>query len=525
MRCDFLVLGSGLAGLYFALQAAPHGKVLIATKGKKIDSTTSRAQGGMAAVVDPGDSFERHIDDTLAAGCGLCNRPVVEKVIRQAPALVEELLQIGVAFSQENDQPALAREGGHSQARILHARDATGLEIQRALLARCERHPNIQFLENHMAVDLITNRHLTKPAAPDQCYGAYLLDISRGEVITVEANITLLATGGAGKVYLYTSNPDSATGDGIALAWRAGCCIANMEFVQFHPTCLYSPQAKNFLISEAVRGEGGILKTRDGIPFMKKYDPRGELATRDIVARAIDFELKRSGDPFVLLDISHKPAAFIRERFPTLYQTCLQAGIDMTREPIPVVPAAHYFCGGVNTDTQGKTSLPRLLAAGEVAHTGLHGACRLASNSLLEAAAFAHFAAQTAIGQIKERLEHPPIPPWDPRDATDSSEEVVIAQNWEEIRTFLWNYVGIVRSNKRLERAQNRIKLLLKEINEYYWNFKINKDLLELRNIAIVADLIIRSALSRKESRGLHYNIDYPQPNVAFLKDTLIDKP
>lgn len=525
MQVDFLVFGSGLGGLTFALKTAPHGKVVVVSKGKKIDSTTSRAQGGLAAVIHPNDSFAKHIEDTLAAGGGLCDRPVVEKIIRHGPALVEELLKIGVNFSQAQNRPALTQEGGHSHPRILHAQDATGLEIQRALLAVCERHPNIQFLEDHMAVDLITNRHLTRQTTPNQCYGAYVLAIPSGEIKTIEAKVTLLATGGAGKVYLYTSNPDSATGDGIALAWRAGVPVANMEFVQFHPTCLYSPQAKTFLISEAVRGEGGILTTKDGNPFMKKYDSRGELATRDIVARAIDFELKKRGDPFILLDISHRPASFIKERFPTIHQTCLNVGIDMTKEPIPVVPAAHYFCGGVQTDSEGKTPLPRLLAAGEVAHTGLHGACRLASNSLLEAAALAHFAAQTAISQVKAIGNQPPMPPWDPLDTIDSDEEVVIAQNWEEIRTFMWNYVGIVRSNKRLQRAQNRIKLLLKEINEYYWNFKINKNLLELRNVAIAADLIIASALTRKESRGLHYNIDYPTPNPDYTQATVINKP
>lgn len=521
MRTDFLVLGSGLAGLYFALKVAPHGSVTIATKTKMIETTTARAQGGIAAVIDPADSFENHIQDTLQAGQGLCHREVVETIIQTAPQLIQELMAIGVAFTQKNKKPALTQEGGHSRPRILHARDATGSEIQRALVEQCLRHPNIQFLEDHMAVDLIVNRHLTNPTQP-QCHGAYLLNTQTGEIQTAAAKITLLATGGAGKVYLYTSNPDSATGDGMALAWRSGCPIANMEFVQFHPTCLYSPKAKNFLISEAVRGEGGLLTTRDGNPFIKKYDPRGELATRDIVARAIDFELKKSGEPYVHLDISHRPAAFIKERFPTIYQQCLKIGIDITQAPIPVVPAAHYCCGGVPTDLQGRTALPRLYAAGEVAHTSLHGANRLASNSLLEAACLAHFAAQDSLTKLKEITLEPSIPDWDPKGASDSDEEVVISQNWEEIRTFMWNYVGIVRSNKRLERAQNRIKLLLQEINEYYWNFIINKNLLELRNLSIVADLIIRSALDRKESRGLHYNIDYPKMDPAYQKDTTL---
>lgn len=516
MQTDFLVLGSGLAGLYFALKAAPHGKVVIATKLGKIDSTTTHAQGGIAAVIDPNDSFENHIQDTLSAGQGLCHRNVVERVIQKAPQLIRELMAIGVQFTKENGQLAMAKEGGHSEARILHAADATGSEIQRALVAQCSSHPNILILENHMAVDLV--------AKSGECHGAYLLDTKTNEIKSIEAKITLLATGGAGKTYLYTTNPDSATGDGVALAWRASCTVANMEFVQFHPTCLYSPQAKNFLISEAVRGEGATLKLITGEPFMKKYDPRGELATRDIVARAIDFELKKRGDPYVLLDISHKPASFIKERFPTIYQTCLKYGIDMTTQPIPVVPAAHYFCGGVQTDLHGKTSIQRLYACGEVAHTGLHGANRLASNSLLEAACFANSAAQNAIQKIKEIGPLSPIQPWDPKGATDSDEEVVITQNWEEIRTFMWNYVGIVRSNKRLERALSRIELLHKEINEYYWNCKINKNLLELRNLSVVAGLIIRSALSRKESRGLHYNIDYPATSSVASDTILINK-
>ncbi|OGQ04650.1 MAG: L-aspartate oxidase [Deltaproteobacteria bacterium RIFCSPLOWO2_01_44_7] len=524
MKTDFLVLGSGLAGLRFALKVSDHGSVTVVTKGKIQEATTARAQGGIAAVLDPKDSFEGHIQDTLNAGEGLCHEEVVRQVIRDAPAQIKDLMQLGVQFSKDAaGHLALAKEGGHGMARVAHAQDATGAEIERALVQSCRQHPNIKIFEDHMAVDLITNRHLeSKQRSPKpRCYGAYVLDIKTQEIKTFQAKITLLATGGAGKVYLYTSNPDSASGDGMALAYRAGCTLTNMEFVQFHPTCLYHPEAKNFLISEALRGEGGILKLLTGEPFIKRYDPRGDLATRDIVARAIDSELKKSGNPYVWLDISHKPSHFIKERFPNIYQTCLKYGIDITTSPIPVVPAAHYFCGGVATNQQGRTTLENLSACGEVAHTGLHGANRLASNSLLEAAAYACYAAQDAIQKLKESHESPNIPDWDPKGATDSNEEVVLSQNWEEIRTFMWNYVGIVRSNKRLERAQNRIKLLLDEIHEYYWNFKINKNLLELRNLSLVAHLIIQSALWRKESRGLHYNIDTPHSDPAYQKDTL----
>lgn len=525
IQTDFLVIGSGLAGLHFALKVAQKGSVTIITKLEVAEAATNRAQGGIAAVLQPTDSFENHIQDTLKTGMGLCHEEVVRKIIQEAPKRIQELVEIGVQFSQKKSgELDVTTEGGHSHSRVLHATDFTGAEIERALVESCQKHPNIHILENHMAVDLMTEKNLPrgKRTGKADCLGVYVLDTQSGKIKTIQAKTTLLATGGAGKVYRYTSNPDLATGDGMALAWKAGCPLINMEFVQFHPTCLYSAKAKNFLISEAVRGEGAILKLISGEPFMKKYHPQGELATRDIVARAIDFELKKTGDPYVYLDISHKPASFIQQRFPNIQQTCLKYGIDMTTQPIPVVPAAHYFCGGVPTDLQGRTLLPRLYAAGEVAHTGLHGANRLASNSLLEAVSLATYAAHHALQHFKEYSWNEAIRPWETFDATDSDEEVVITQNWDEIRTLMWNYVGIVRSDKRLTRALHRIQLLRKEIQEYYWDFKVTKDLLELRNISLVAEVIIQSALQRKESRGLHYNIDYPQQLQEFQRDTIL---
>ncbi|MBI4125970.1 MAG: L-aspartate oxidase [Deltaproteobacteria bacterium] len=514
---DHLVLGSGIAGLAHALTLSRRGSVAIVTKREAKETSTAYAQGGIAAVMSSTDSFEQHVADTLSSGCGLCHEDVVRMVVEEGPRHIRRLIEWGVHFTAGEQTPFdLTREGGHGERRILHAGDSTGREIERALLAAVAQEPNITLLEHHMGIDLITANH--------RCVGAHILDTQTNDVHTIAAKTMLLATGGAGKVYLYTSNPDIASGDGLAMAYRAGAKVANLEFVQFHPTCLFHPQAKSFLISEAVRGEGGILRTVRGEPFMKRYDQRGELATRDIVARAIDTELKTHGDDFVLLDISHKPAAVIRERFPMIHETCLRYGIDMTREPIPVVPAAHYFCGGIQTDAWGQTSLPGLFAAGEVAATGLHGANRLASNSLLEAVVFATRSADKA-AQDARHSSHRPLPPWDSLGTTNSDEEVVITQNWDEIRRTMWNYVGIVRSTKRLLRAKKRIDLLQDEIREYYWNFRVTKNLLELRNLALVADLVIQSALLRKESRGLHYTIDEPEQKETYRSDTILSNP
>src|SRR6058998_1449224 len=537
---DYLVLGSGIAGLSFALKVAQRGRVAIITKKDRAESNTNYAQGGIAAVTSKEDSFELHVRDTLEAGAGLCKEPVVRTIIEEGPARIAELIELGMHFS-EREVPRshgareldLGKEGGHSKRRILHAKDVTGREIERALLAAVAAQPNIQIFENHLAIDLITSEKLGRaPAAvargergSNRCLGVHALDKINGQVETFAALVTLLATGGCGKVYLYTTNPDIATGDGVAMAYRAGAAVANMEFIQFHPTCLYHPKAKSFLISEAVRGEGGVLKSLEGVEFMDRAHPLKSLAPRDIVARAIDSEMKRSGAGHVWLDITHKPARFLIERFPNIYKTCLQFGIDITKEPIPVVPAAHYQCGGVLTDVSGATDVPGLYAVGEVACTGLHGANRLASNSLLEALVCAHRAAERVLTRMPA-VRSLPIPPWQSGQADNADEMVVVSHNWDEIRRLMWDYVGIVRTNKRLQRAQKRIAHLQEEIQEYYWDFVVTSDLLELRNIATVAGLIVNSALARPESRGLHYNLDYPQPDPTWAqREVILRKP
>jgi L-aspartate oxidase len=566
---DYLVLGSGLAGLSFALKVAPRGRVAIVTKKDRAESNTNYAQGGIAAVTSKEDSFELHVRDTLTAGAGLCKENVVRTIVEEGPARIQELIELGMKFS-ERDAPSedggreldLGKEGGHSKRRILHAKDVTGREIERALLNAASRQPNIEIFENHIAIDLITSQKLGYVGA-NRCLGAYVFDKKSGRVWTFTAPVTLLATGGCGKVYLYTTNPDIATGDGVAMAYRAGAAVADMEFIQFHPTCLYHPKAKSFLISEAVRGEGGVLKSLEGVEFMDAWHPLKSLAPRDVVARAIDSEMKKSGAEHVWLDITHKPARFIIERFPNIYQTCLRYGIDITKEPIPVVPAAHYQCGGVVTDVDGGTDIAGLFAVGEVACTGLHGANRLASNSLLEALVCAHRAAEKVAAGVPPAVEGGILPPgatpgrsaetkstshlplggtpgstsgkmpdatikiplWQSGDASNPDEMVVVSHNWDEIRRLMWDYVGIVRTNKRLARAQKRIANLQEEIHEYYWNFIVTSDLLELRNIATVAELIVRCALMRPESRGLHYNLDFPGANPDWAqRDTVLRK-
>jgi len=503
---DVLIVGSGLAGLSAALHLAPTHRVAVLTKRALNDGSSAWAQGGIAAVLAAGDTFDAHIEDTLVAGAGLCDPGATRFVVEHAPEAIGWLRELGVPFSEEGGDLHLTREGGHSQRRIVHVTDATGAAVQQVLIERVRRTPNITLFEHHTLVDLVTG---TKLGLDDpSCQGLYALDDEADEVLAFRAPHTILATGGASKVYLYTTNPDTATGDGIAAAWRAGCRVSNMEFIQFHPTCLYHPHAKSFLISEAVRGEGGLLKLPDGTRFMPKHDERAELAPRDVVARAIDFEMKKHGLDCVYLDISHQPAAFLKEHFPNILARCLELGIDITREPIPVVPAAHYTCGGVLSDLSGRTDVPGLYAIGETACTGLHGANRLASNSLVECMVFARAAAGAiAAAPARERAE---LPAWDESRVTDADEAVVISHNWDELRRFMWDYVGIVRTNKRLERASHRIALLQAEIQEFYANFHVTRDLLELRNLVQVAELIVRSAQARHESRGLHFSRDYP---------------
>jgi len=529
---DFLVIGSGIAGLSFAIKASALGTVAIVTKKEAWESNTHYAQGGVAVVVDPNDSFEAHIQDTLTAGAGLCRQEVVEFVVREAPERIQELIDWGVDFTKaenaEGEFYDLGQEGGHSHRRVIHATDFTGREIERVLLEKAREIPPITIYEYHFAIDLLMKSRVLgqRNINADRCLGAYVFDVKNERIRTFLARFVVLATGGAGKVYTVTTNPDVATGDGMAIAYRAGAQIANMEFIQFHPTCLYHPKVKSFLISEAVRGEGGILRLKNGEAFMERYHPLKDLAPRDIVARAIDNELKRTGDECVYLDITHRDRQFLKARFPNIYQECLNLGIDIAVDPIPVVPAAHYTCGGVMVDHYGMTNIPGLFACGEVSCTGLHGANRLASNSLLEGAVFAH----RVFLRVRELLptspqEWPEVPAWDTKGATESDESIVVSHNWDEIRRCMSNYVGIVRSNKRLARAERRIDLISREIHEYYWNFIITCDLLELRNIAVVARLIILCARTRKESRGLHYNIDYPErDDQNWLHDTVIDR-
>ena len=514
-----------LAGLLFALKVAKFGSVRVVTKRGMADSNTNLAQGGIASVQDPRDSFELHIRDTLECGAGLCRRDVVEMIVRDGPGRVQELMDIGVRFTRKGDGLSLGREGGHSVNRIVHSHDLTGQEIQSILLERAREHGNIDLYENHMAVGLVTARHLKNPDADiEAVHGAYILDVEAETVDAFAARRTVLATGGAGKVYLYTSNPDIATGDGIAMAYRAGARIANLEFVQFHPTCLYHPMSKSFLLSEALRGEGGILRREDGYGFMKDYHAQGDLAPRDVVARAIDGEMKTTGAKCAYLDMTHLNTSHVRQRFPNITRRCLELGIDIGRDPLPVVPATHYFCGGIDVDTFGQTSLPNLLALGEVAHTGLHGANRLASNSLLEAVVYVHRAA--VMLEEDERLSRAVIReplPWQEDHTETLKEPVILDHDWDEARRVMWDYVGIVRNDERLELARRRMSELGETVESLYWKCRLTQDLLELRNVVLVGQLVIRCAVTRKESRGLHYTESYPdRDDAAFGRDTIV---
>ncbi len=530
IQSDFLVIGTGIAGLTTALQAAQHGSVSIITKKQPNETNTNYAQGGIAAVFDESDSFERHVQDTLQAGAGLCHEDAVRLIVEQGPGRVRELFDLGVQFTQKaNGQFDLGREGGHHGNRIVHVKDHTGRDVEQALLAAVKQNPRISLYENHVAVELITEHHIFSPH-PQQvdlhCWGAYVLNVNDNRIERFLAKATILATGGCGQVYLHTTNPSIATGDGVALSYRAGARIANMEFMQFHPTSLYHSEANSFLISEAVRGFGGILITKSGESFMEKYHQMASLAPRDVVARAIDTEMKKSGEPCVYLDITHKDSQEIRSHFPHIYENCLKYKIDITREPIPVVPAAHYACGGVATDLQARTSIGGLFAAGEVACTGVHGANRLASNSLLEAVVFGHIAGVGAAQLVQSRkYEFPAIPRWDDSATFNSEEWVLISHDKMEIKNIMWDYVGIVRSTLRLERALSRVRLIRQEIENFYRRTKITEGLIELRNLATVAQLIIQSALLRKESRGLHFTTDYTKTdNENFLLDTILQR-
>ena len=501
-----------------ALRIDPRLKIAVLSKGSLDAGSTAWAQGGMSAVIDEEDSIDLHVADTIDAGAGLCDEEVVYHTASYGREMVSWLTDLGIQFTRETDSAGksylhLTREGGHTQRRIVHAADATGWAIQNELIRHASEQEHISIFEHHITVDLVTTNKLAQnqmPRSGNQCVGAYVLDTKKQHIDTFKAKYTVLATGGAGKVYLYTSNPDGASGDGIAMAWRAGCRIANMEFIQFHPTCLYHPDAKSYLITESIRGEGGKLLLPDGSEFMHEFDPRGVLAPRDIVARAIDHKMKKLGIDCVYIDISHKPKKFIERHFPNVYARCLKSGYDMTKEPVPVVPAAHYTCGGIMTDRHGRTDVKFLYAIGETSHTGLHGANRMASNSLLECLVFANLASMDINTRRLPETSNLDIPPWDESRVTEPDEEIVVAHNWDELRRFMWDYVGIVRTTKRLQRAKHRVDLLISEIDEYYSNFRVSSDLIELRNITLVADIIIRSALSRKESRGLHYTLDYP---------------
>ena len=508
---DVLVIGSGAAGLTAALNLAERFKVTVLAKGRLDEGSTAWAQGGIAAVLEPGDTFDNHIEDTMVAGAGLNDRATVEMVVENAPAAIETLVKLGVPFNMDGGALHLTREGGHSHRRIVHVDDATGMAVQTALLRAAKAHPNITLVPDMVVIDLATSRHETRYSGAGNVWGVYAFNRATDRVELFTARATVLATGGAGRTYLFSTAPSGATGDGIAMAWRAGARVSNMEFMQFHPTCLYNLEVKNFLITEAVRGEGGHLRNPvTGHRFMPELDPRAELAPRDVVARAIDAEIKRHGLDYVHLDISHMGAEFVKHHFPTIHARLLDLGIDMTREPIPVVPAQHYTCGGVVIDRDGRTDLPNLYAAGEVSQSGLHGANRLASNSLLECFVFGEAVARDIAARWGDLVPPPAIRPWDESRVTHSDEEVVIKQNWTEIRRFMWNYVGIVRTTKRLERAAHRIAVLREEVNDYYGHFRVTPDLIELRNLLESADLIVRSALHRHESRGLHYTLDYP---------------